>query len=406
MEKSVTKRAEFNTDPVAPEGRLAVVLQILPRLDFGGVERGTVEVAAALAGAGWTALVASAGGRLEREIKRVGGRHFTLPLQTKNPLKIRANVGRLVELIEAQDVDIVHARSRAPAWSGYFAARRTGRHFVTTYHGRYFGGGAVKRWYNSVMLRGERVIVASRFIRDHVLERYGAEESRLRLIARGVDVERFDPAKANRDTIVSLARRWGIPDGASVVMLVGRLASWKGQEVLVEAMSRLKRPNVFCVLVGEDRRSEGTRRRLERLIKARGLGGRVRIVGLCDDMPAGYMLADVVVSASTMPEAFGRSVIEAQAMGRPVIATDHGGARETVLADETGWLVRPGDPDALSKAMGHALGLDPERRAVLAQAAIAHVRANYTVELMCERTLAVYRELLAADRPPLAAANE
>ena len=376
--------------------RPPAVLQILPRFESGGVERGTLEIAAAIAGAGWTPLVASAGGRLEHQLKRIGGRHIGLPLQSKNPFVIYANIKRLAALIRAEGVDIVHARSRAPGWAGLFAARRTGARFLTTYHGTYFGGGAAKRLYNSVMLRGERVIITSHFIRSHVIERYEADTERLRLIPRGVDIAKFDPAAVSQDRIATLANSWRLPDGAFVVMLPGRLSSWKGQEIMIEAMAKLARDDAYCILVGEELQHGGVRERLEAQIVALGLAGSVRIVGVCADMPAAYMLADVVISASIKPESFGRTIIEAQAMGRPVIATNHGGACETVIPGETGWLVAHGSVEELAQGLARALDLDPETRARMADRSIGHVRANYTIETMCSRTLEVYRELLGS----------
>lgn len=377
-----------------PEDRGPAVLQVLPRLNSGGVERGTADIARCLAEKGWRALVASAGGALEHRLKREGARHFTLPLASKNPFTIAANVKRLVRLIEAWNVDLVHARSRAPAWSAYFAARRTDRPFVTTFHGTYFGGGEIKKLYNAVMLKGELTIVISRFIQDHVIERYGADPARLRLIPRGVDVERFDPAKVSQDRIAELARKWRLPEAVSVVMLPARLAEWKGQHLLIEALARLPRRDLCCVMVGDIATHPNRYARLERLVAARGLGSVVRFVGACADMPAAYMLADAVVSASIQPEAFGRVIVEAQAMGRPVIASNHGGARETVMPGETGFLFPPGDADALAAAIERAVSLSAEQRAALAARAAAHVRRHFTVELMCEKTLAVYQEVL------------
>ena len=390
-------RSELSTSTGNPEGRPPVILQILPRFESGGVERGTLEIATAIAEAGWTSLVASAGGQLEHQLARVGAQHYRLPLERKNAVVIYRNIGRLSKVIAEAGVDIVHARSRAPAWSGYFAARRTGRHFMTTYHGTYFGGGALKRLYNSVMVRGERVIIASRFIHNHVVDRYEAPAERLRLIPRGVDIRRFDPEKINQERIATLAATWRLPDGVPVVMLPGRLTSWKGQDVMIEAVAKLGRRDLCCVLVGEQEHHGGVRTRLEQKIERLGISGIVRIVGVCADMPAAYMLADVVVSASTKPESFGRTILEAQAMGRPVIATDHGGASETIKSGDIGWLVSPGSADEMARALDGALSLGLDERTRLAARSSDHVRTHFTVEAMCMRTLEVYRELLELD---------
>lgn len=369
-----------------------MVLQVLPRLEQGGVERGTVEVAGALVQAGWRAVVASAGGRMVGDILRAGAEHVELPLATKNPARILMNVRRLASLIETRHVDIVHARSRAPAWSAMLAAHRTGRHFVTTFHNAYGAESWAKRRYNSVMARGERVIAISRFVGAHAAETYGVGDGRLRIIERGVDLENFHPDRVGAARIVHLAKAWQLPDGAPVVMLPGRLTSWKGHEVLIEALSWLGRRDLVCVFVG----SGGARYRqtLERQIAALDLGGVCRFVDHCADMPAAYMLADVVVSASTRPEGFGRVIAEALAMGRPVIASEHGGANEIVRDGDTGWLVPPGDAKALTRALQAALSLDGAARARLAARAIAAVAGRFSRDAMTQRTIAVYEEIL------------
>ena len=377
------------------EGRLATVLQVLPALGAGGgVERGTVEIAGAVVQAGGRALVASAGGPLVHDLARVGAEHVELPMDTKNPVTMWRNVDRLAQVIRDEKVDIVHARSRAPAWSARAAAKRTGAHFVTTFHGTYGAGNHLKRVYNSIMTRGERVIAISQFIAGHIRQLYGVPSNKIRVIHRGVDLERFDPAKVTAQRVVNLATDWMLPDGMPVIMLPGRLTRWKGQPVVIDALSRLKRRDIRCLLVGGDQGREDYRAELESMIADRNLNEVVRLVDHCDDMPAAYMLTDVVISASTDPEAFGRVIAEAQALGRPVIATDHGGAKETVIPGETGWLVPPGDPDALAAAIEKVLSLDSAQRSTLAGKAIANVRDNFSKATMCAKTLDVYDEVL------------
>jgi glycosyltransferase involved in cell wall biosynthesis len=368
------------------------VLQVLPRLEQGGVERGTVEVAGALVQAGWRSVVASAGGRLVREVERAGARHVTLPLASKNPAIMLANVGRLAALIERETVDLVHARSRAPAWSAMLAARRTHRPFVTTFHNAYGAENSLKRRYNSVMARGERVIAISRFVADHAAATYGIGDDRIRIIERGVDLDIFNPDQVTAARIVQLSEAWRLDDGVPVVMLPGRLTDWKGQRVLIEALARLGWHNLCCLFIGSGSKRYGET--LERRIGELGLGAVCRFVEHCADMPAAYMLADVVVSASTRPEGFGRVIAEALAMGRPVIATDHGGAGEIVDRGVTGWLVPPGDPDALAEALAQALALKPEQRRRQAERAIASIRGRFSRRLMTGRTIAVYSEIL------------
>ena len=375
------------------KGRPPAVLQIVPRLVSGGAERGTVDLAGALVAAGWTSYVASAGGPLEREVARTGSTHLTLPLASKNPLLLRRNAAALGRLIRRLGIDIVHVRSRAPAWSAFSAARATGRHFVTTFHNAYDAGAPFKRWYNSVMARGERVIAISQFVADHAAQVYGVGPDRLRTIPRGVDLEIFDPSRVGAQRIVSLARQWRLPDGAPVVMLPARLTRWKGGLDFIAAVAALGRRDVCCLLVGPEQR-RGFRRQLEEAIERNGLAGLFRIVDECRDMPAAYMLADVVVSASSDPEGFGRVVIEAQAMGRPVVATDHGGARETIEPGVTGWLVPPRNRAALAEAIGEALLLGESERQHFARRTIAHVASRFTRKAMCARTIEVYEELL------------
>jgi len=379
--------------------RFATVLQVLPALGAtGGVERGTVEIAGAVVESGGRAIVASSGGTLVHDLTRVGAEHVTLPLKSKNPAVLYANISRLAELIRAENVDIVHARSRAPAWSAYYAARQTSRHFVTTFHGTYSAANWLKRRYNSVMTKGERVIAISAFIAGHIRQHYGVPSAHIRTIHRGVDVNRFDPKTVSAERVITLANQWRVPDGVPVIMLPGRLTRWKGQPVFIEAVARMARRDFRCILVGSDQGRAAYRAELEAMVERHGLGEVVRIVDHCDDMPAAYMLTDAVISASTDPEAFGRVVIEAQAMGRPVIAPDHGAARETIIDGETGWLIPPADPEALAQALDKALALDDTVRARMAELAAKNARENFSKQAMCAKTLNVYNEVLQLEQ--------
>ncbi len=385
--------------PPAADVSGRTILQVLPALGAqGGIERGTIEVADAIARAGARAVVASAGGVQVRSLERVGADHVTLPMDSKNPLRIARNVGRLARLIEREAVDLVHVRSRAPAWSTLSASRRTGVPVVTTFHGTYGHGSALKRAYNAVMTRGDRVIAISAFIAHHMESVYGVEPERVRIIHRGVDPIQFNPATVSGLRINSLARDWRLTDGLPVVLLPGRLTRWKGQVVFLEALARLGQRNLQAVLLGSAQGREAYRAELEDLVSHYGLGHVVRLVEHCDDMAAAYRVADVVVSASVDPEAFGRIAVEAQAMERLVIATDHGGARETVLPDATGWLVPPGDAPALTAALDRALKMPTAMRATMGNAARAHVLATFSKDRMCQETLAVYAELLGLRR--------
>ncbi|MGB0696878.1 MAG: glycosyltransferase family 4 protein [Rhodospirillaceae bacterium] len=378
-----------------------VILQILPELVTGGVEQGTVDMAQAIVQQGWTALVVSEGGPMVRELTRVGAEHIEMAVKSKNPFRIRSNASRLAKLIRERGVSVIHARSRAPAWSAFWAAKMTGVPFVTTFHGTYsLGLLGLKRKYNRVMTQGHRVIAISRFIARHVAANYDMDLDRLRVVHRGIDLARFNPGAVSAERMIRLATRWRLPDGAPVIMLPGRLTRWKGQIVLIEALARLERSDVRCLLVGSDQGREGYTEELQELIRKRGLEGQVHLIQDCDDMPAAYMVTDVVVSASTDPEAFGRVVAESQAMGRPVIAPDHGAAPEVVKAGATGWLVPPKDPEALAAALRTALAMDEEDRQAVAEEAMDHVRTLFSKAVMTERTLYVYKELLYGS-PPL-----
>jgi glycosyltransferase involved in cell wall biosynthesis len=365
------------------------ILQVLPALVAGGVERGTIEIAEAIAAAGFRALVASAGGPLVRDLEAVGARHVTLPLATKSPVGIWRNAAALAALARQEGVAILHARSRAPAWSALIAARRAGAHFVTTYHGAYNENVPGKRHYNAVMARGERVIAISHFIADLIAERHQTPRERIRMIPRGVDPRRFDPARLDPDRIAAQRAAWGAAPGQPVILLPGRLTRWKGQGVLVQALARL--PGVIGVLAGG---GDGQAQALRAQADALGLGPRLVLAGHVEAMDLALAAADVVVHASTEPEAFGRTVIEAQAMARPVIAADLGGPRETVEEGVTGWRVKPGDPAALAAALARVLALPEEARAAIGAAAREAVLRDYTTEAMQRATIAVYRELL------------
>jgi len=371
-----------------------VVLQLLPSLVTGGVERGTVDVARTLAEEGWHSLVVSAGGPMVRELTRAGVNHIEMPAESKNPLVMHANVDKLARIIRDYHVDIVHARSRAPAWSALAACWRTDTSFVTTFHGTYDTSLPFKRTYNSVMARGQRVIAISDFIARHLVDKYSTSPDRITVIHRGVDFELFDPQKINPERLVRHSQEWRLVDGVPVIMLPGRLTDWKGQRVLLAALAKLPNRNFRCLLVGDDQGRTGYRRELERLIEKFELQSVVQLVGNCTDMPAAYMLADVVVSASTKPEAFGRVIVEAQAMGKSVIATDHGAPPELVLLGKTGFLVPPADPAALAAQLEHVLALGSSERETLAREVRSHVRGRFSKETMCSATLDVYRRVL------------
>lgn len=370
------------------------ILQVVPRLGIGGVERGTVEIAEAIMHAGGRAIIATEGGQLAQKATRAGAEIVEMNAATKNPLNIWQNAGVLERLIRAEGIDLIHARSRAPAWSAKWAAERCRIPFVTTYHGAYSEGFPLKRLYNSVMAKGRPVIAISEFIRDLVVARHHVDPRDIVVIPRGADTAVFSEDMVSNERAASLADAWGLLDDTRpIVMLPGRLTRWKGAETLIDAAALLRArrgdPDFLILIVGDDGGS-GFEMKLRRRIETAGVGDFVYLTGATSDMAAAMKLASVVVSASIEPEAFGRVAVEAQAMGRPVIATNHGGARETVVHGETGWLYPPGDVTALAAAIEVALALDPSARAHMGMQAKARIHARFTIAAMRRATLGVY----------------
>ncbi len=398
------------TGAFAPYGRTApsllgrTVLQVIPRLDAGGAERTTIDIAEALVAAGARALVASEGGRMASDLQAVGGVLIPFPAASKNPVAMFFNMRRLARYIIRERVDVVHARSRAPAWVSLFASRIAERPLVTTYHGAYSGKSALKLGYNSVMARGAVVIANSQYTADQIARLYPYARPNLRVIPRGTDLRAFAPAGVERGRVARLREAWGVLPHERVVLLAARLTAWKGQKVLIEAAHTLRGRGLTdarFVLAGDAQGREGYVRELDALIAKLDLKGVVLRVGHCADMPAALLAASVVTAPSTEPEAFGRSAVEAQAMGAMVIVSDLGAVPETVLAppesapeERTGWRVPPGDPEALADALQNALELGASAREAIAWRARAHVERNFSLNEMKDRTLAAYLSLL------------
>lgn len=377
------------------------LLQVVPELETGGAEQTTIDVAQAVVRAGGKALVATRGGRMAARLVADGGRLAQMPVQTKNPLVMLGNAARLVDLIRREKVSIVHARSRAPAFSALWAAQATKTPFVATYHGVYQARSSLKRWYNAVMTRGDLVIANSEYTRDHVLAEHGIDPRKIVTIPRGVDLDRFNPNWVSAGRLETLAASWGLPpsDRRLRILLAGRLTRIKGQLTIIQAAARLKaqgRSDFVIILAGDDQGRTGYRRELEAEIDRHGVRDEVRIVGHCDDMPAAYLLADIAILPTIKPESFGRAAVEPQVMGRPVIASAHGGVTETILEGKTGWLVPPGDPDKWALAMAHALDLGPGALAAMGAAGANRARRLYSNDAMCAATLAAYERVLEA----------
>lgn len=377
---------------------------MVPSLNEGGVERGALEMAQAISAAGGRALVASAGGRMEAKLRSVGGEMLRLPLDRKGPLALWRNARQLTQIIRREGVDIVHARSRGPAWSGLWAARKTKTPFITTYHGAYNEASRTKRFYNSVMSRGRPAIAVSGFIADMIQKRHGIDPAHIVTIPRGADLSVFNRDRVMPERIGNLIHDWHLADEERpIFMLPGRLTRWKGQEVFIDACALLRKrrgTDAFLgLIVGSAKPGSDYLKGLDTRIAKTGAGDCVRIVGACTDMAAAYRLASCVISASTDPEAFGRVAVEAQAMGCPVIATNHGGGRETVEDDVTGILVEPGNAKAMAAAMEEILDLTQEERGWVFDAATARVATHFSTERMQTATLEVYETVLGRTFP-------
>ncbi|MDE7540644.1 glycosyltransferase family 4 protein [Gluconobacter sphaericus] len=376
--------------------RSPVILQVLPALGTGGLERGAVEIAAAITQGGGTALVASRPGRLLVQLRHAGGRYIELDLKAKSPVAVLRRARDLQTLIRNEGVDLVHARSRIPAWAAWIACRRENIPLVTTWHGVHEAKWRGKKLYNSVLARGARVIAISEFIGRRLRSEYAVPESRLRVIPRGADLREFTPGAISGERVQKLADAWRVPADAKIILMPARLTAWKGQGVLLEALGLLRSKmdtGWICVLAGPENDRKFSRR-LQQRVQELGLEDHVRFAGTCADMPAACELASVVVAPSLRPEPFGRTLVEAQMMGCPVIGTAQGAMRETILPGETGLVVPPDDAEALAGALKSVLEIGEDALDWLAEKARVHVIANYTTTLMQARTLGVYDELL------------
>ena len=344
-------------------------------------------------------LVASSGGRLVAELEARGGEWIRMPVDTKSPLTLFANIGRLQRLIRVRNIKLLHARSRAPAWSALLATRREGVPFVTTYHGAYSTKSALKRFYNSAMLRGNAVIANSEWTAEQIRTRYAVKPARIVTIHRGIDLDRFDPERVSSERVQALRHAWNVLPDDTVVLLPGRLSRRKGQLVAIDAVAEIAAEGTLdklrLVLAGEGHDAYAAE--VEQAIHRRGLDHAVTIAGHIDDMPAAYLAADIVIFASSEPEGFGRIAAEAGAMGRPVIVADHGGAPEIVLPRRSGYLVAPGDARALAIALKETMAAGAAGRSEMGAEGRAHVSRNFTLDHMAYETLTLYRELLTAE---------
>lgn len=377
------------------------LLQVTPELETGGAEQTTLDVAHAVIEAGGRSFVAARGGRMVARLEADGGRLAQMPVQSKNPLVMLGNAARLSDLIRQESVSLVHARSRAPAFSALWAAHSRRVPFVATYHGVYNARSSLKRWYNAVMTRGDLVIANSEFTRAHVIAEHGIPPDKVVAIPRGIDLKRFAPGLVTQARKDTLRRAWGLTpdDRQPVLLLAGRLTRWKGQGLMIEAAKVLKDRGIdrfVIVMAGDDQGRSEYRAELERQIADYGLEAQFRLPGHCDDMPAAYAVCDIALAPSLEPEAFGRTAVEPQVMGRVVLAANHGATQETVVDGQTGWLITPGDAAVWADAIEAAIEAGAGRRAAMGETGCLRARKLYSVEAMCEATLAVYARVLAA----------
>jgi len=382
------------------------ILQVVPRLETGGSEQSTVEIADALTRAGAKALVATEGGRLATALARAGGEIIELPVASKNPMTILANANRLKRIVEERNVSLLHARSRAPAWSAFLAAKATHRPFVTTYHGAYSGRARLKTLYNSVMARGDRVIANSHYTAALVASRHSVVPEHMHVIYRGIDLSAFEPDQIAPERLARLRSAWGVEEGQLIVLQAARLSRWKGHIHTIEAAQALRARNelgnTMFIFAGDAQGRDDYRAELEAKIGEAGLSSNVRLVGHCDDIPAAFTLATLALVASTRAETFGRTSVESQAAGCPVIVTDIGAASENVVAQSdsqsfTGWVVPTADSEALAACLSEALTASPQELAAIGERARMHAKARFALRKMQQATLAIYDALLGTE---------
>jgi len=371
------------------------IMQVLPSLKQGGVEVGTIEIASALQKAGMPNMVVSSGGEMVAKLKKIGVPHVTLPVQTKNPLKIWLNAKKLARLAKDNNVGLMHVRSRAPAWSVWLASRWTGIPFISSYHGVYGIKPALKKVYNRVMLKGLLTIAVSDYVKKHLIQVYQYPENKIHVICRGADLNRFNPEHVTQAQIDAFAMQYQIPLDKPIITLVGRLSKVKGQREFIQAIKQMSHTEVTCLLVG-GKAKPSYQKELIALIQTLPEQTTLKILSVGGDkMPLVYALSDIVVSASLIPEAFGRTVTEANAMNKIVVAFNHGGPTETIIDKKTGFLVPVADVHALAVTLDKVLDMAPQDKKKMEQAARQNTEEYFSVQKMCEKTLKLYKEILS-----------
>jgi glycosyltransferase involved in cell wall biosynthesis len=371
------------------------LLQVLPSLQVGGVERGTVDIAVYAAANGFNSIVISNGGRMVSEAETGGAKHIKLPLASKNPLVMIKNIFAIKDIIKKYNVDIVHARSRAPAWSAYFATHKTAAKFVTTFHGTYSFKFIFKRFYNSIMTKGIKVVAVSNFVKSHILENYKCASSKIKVIHRGVDENKFNAEKISSKDIKKFKSELDINESTPIIFMPARITRWKGQDLLFKALRNIAEMDFVCVIAGSYGKSGEYFNELQNLLVVTGLYKKVRFIGDAINLPVLYAASDVVINASRRAETFGRISIEAQSMGKPIIATAIGGSIETIINGETGFLFPVDDEKQLASSIQKILNMSASEKAEIALKARKNIVDNFTLHKMCEETIAIYKEVLA-----------
>ena len=376
------------------------VLQVIPKLGFGGAETGCYDLAHYLYEQDCKSYIATSGGDLLKYVDKKKVKIIKLPVHSKNPILILLNSIILTLIILFLNINIVHARSRAPAWSCLIATKLTFRKLVTTFHGTYNFSSNFKKFYNSVMVRSDLLIAGSNFIFSHINEnylKYLNSKKKFLVIFRGINTEYFDQEKLKKNSVSKLKTLWQIDDNSKVILLPGRLTSWKGQELFIEAINKFKKLNAdvdfTAVILGNDQGRTVYKKKLERLVEQYNLTNDFRFIGKCEYMPAAYMLADIVISSSIEPEAFGRVSVEAQSMKKPIIASNIGGSNETIIDNKTGILFESGNAESLSKKINEIINLDTLTLELMGKEGRKNVINRFNIEKMCLNTYSEYKKL-------------
>tara|TARA_B100000405_G_scaffold76455_1_gene52960 strand:- start:1718 stop:2872 length:1155 start_codon:yes stop_codon:yes gene_type:complete len=377
------------------------VLQVIPRLGYGGAETGCYDLAHYLHEQDCKSYIVTSGGELIKYIDKKKVKLIKLPVQSKNPLLILINSIALTLLILFLNISIVHARSRAPAWSCYLATKITRRKFVTTFHGTYNFKNSIKKFYNSIMVKSDVLIAGSNFIFSHISENYQKflnSKKKFLVIFRGINTEYFDSDTIKKKDIDKLKATWKIEDNKKIILLPGRLTAWKGQEMFIEAINLFKQSNpeldFVAVILGDDQGRTVFRKKLERLVEQFNLTQNIKFVDNCNVMPVAYYISDVIVSSSIEPEAFGRVSVEAQAMKKPIIASNIGGSKETVIDNKTGLLFESGNPKSLCDKLNEIIKLDTLTLDLMGREGRKNVINRFNIEKMCLNTYSEYKKLV------------